>query len=77
MEYPCIVYKKYDVDSRFANNNLYSGTQRYQVTVIDRNPDSEIPAKILRLPMCIYDRFYVANNLNHDVMVLYYGGVSD
>lgn len=44
----------------------------YQVTVIDRNPDSLIPGKIASLPMCKFDRHYKAENLNHDVYNLYY-----
>src|SRR4051812_34274733 len=41
MQYPCIVYKRDDSQTDFADNRPYSRTKRYQVTVIDRNPDSE------------------------------------
>lgn len=45
---------------------------RYQVTVIYRNPDSEIPSKIALLPMCSHERHYTKENLNHDVFNLYF-----
>ena len=72
MVYPCIVYKRDDIRTDFADNQMYKHKKRYQVTVIDQNPDSDIPDKILELPMCRYDRFYTADNLNHDVYNLYF-----
>ena len=72
MEYPCIVYKRDKANTLFADNNPYRHLQRYMVTVIDRNPDSLIPNKVAALPMCLYDRFYPANNLNHDVYIMYF-----
>lgn len=72
MVYPCIVYRRDDIDTDFADNVPYSKRKRYQVTVIDRDPDSETPDKVLDLPTCIFDRFYTADNLNHDVFKLYF-----
>lgn len=72
MEYPCIVYRRDFKLTRFADDNPYMHKKRYQVTVIDRNPDSDIPDKISVLPMCTFDRFYVAENLNHDVFKLFF-----
>lgn len=72
MEYPCIVYKRDYELTRFADDNPYSHRKRYLVTVIDRDPDSVIPDKIAQLPMCVYDRFYTAENLNHDVFKLFF-----
>lgn len=72
MKYPCIVYRRNDHNSLFANNSLYRGNLRYQVTVIDRDPDSVVPRKIQELPMCSYNRFFVADGLNHDVFNLYF-----
>lgn len=72
MQYPCIVYQRDNADSKFADNSPYAYTQRYQVTLIDRTPDSDILAKIASLPLCRYDRGYAANNLNHDVFNLYF-----
>lgn len=75
MQYPCIVYQRDNAISEFADNAAYRYTQRYQVTIIDRDPDNTIRARVARLPMCIYNRYFAANNLNHDVFILYYGGL--
>ena len=71
MQYPCIVYRRMSARTDFAGNNPYRYDKRYQVTVIDRNPDSDIPDKVAGLPKCVFDRHFVANNLNHDVFNLY------
>lgn len=72
MEYPCIRYVRDDMDIRHANDKPYKHRKRYLVTVIDRNPDSSIPDSIAQLPLCSYDRFYTAENLNHDVFTLFF-----
>lgn len=72
MEYPAIVYQRDYADTKFAENAVYAHTQRYQVTVIDRNPDSDIRDKVAHLPMCLYSRFFAADGLNHDVFNLYF-----
>lgn len=72
MSYPCIVYRRTDIDTSFADDNPYICNKRYQVTVIDPNPDSLIPDKVVKLPKCSFDRHFTADNLNHDVYNLYY-----
>ena len=72
MKYPCIVYNRDRMDTIHANNKPYKHLKRYQVKVIDRNPDSTIPEKIADLPMCSFNRFYTADNLNHDVFTLFF-----
>ena len=72
MVYPCILYSLDNEDITHADNTLYSRTLRYQVTVIDRSPDSDIPAKIANLPLCAFQRFFVTDGLNHFVYNLYF-----
>lgn len=72
MQYPCIVYSRDTSDVEFAGNNPYRFTQRYQVTVIDKDPDSAIPGKVAALPMCLRNRYFSAANLHHDVFNLYF-----
>lgn len=72
MQYPCIVYKRDDVRTVHADDKPYHRRKRYQVTVIDRNPDSDIPDKVGALPLCTFDRFYTADQLNHDVFNLFF-----
>lgn len=73
MKYPCIRYSKAPPKLNRANNQIYKNTNRYELIVIDYDPDSEIPDRILKhFQMCSIDRFYVADNLNHTALTLYY-----
>jgi hypothetical protein len=72
MQYPCIVYKRDYAITTFSGNKPYDHRKRYLVTVIDRDPDSLIPDKVAKLPMCVFDRHYTADNLNHDVYKLFF-----
>jgi hypothetical protein len=73
MQYPCIVYNRDAIFARYADDFIYNHAIKYQVTAIDRNPGGEIALRALvSFPMCSYDRFYVADNLNHDVLTLYF-----
>jgi len=72
LNYPCIIYERNRVNTRHANDAPYLLKKRYQVIVIDRDPDSEIPDKVANLPLCSFDRFYTADNLNHDVYNLFF-----
>lgn len=73
MDYPCIRYNLAAIDSNYANNLIYTHRDGYDVTVIDRNPDSEIPNNILdTFKRCRFDRSYVADNLHHFVFRIYY-----
>jgi hypothetical protein len=70
--YPCIIYSRDSARTQFADDRPYSFEKRYSVMVIDRDPDSEIPDKVAALPKTIYDRFFTADNLNHDVFSVYF-----
>ena len=72
MQYPCIVYQRDSARTEFAGNLPYNYTQRYQLTLIARDPADETLAKIAALPMTSYNRFFVADDLNHDVFELYF-----
>lgn len=72
MEYPAIRYSKKDIDSEYADNIKYSNYNQYEIIVIDKRPDSDVIQKILELPLSSFDRHYVVNNLNHDVIILYF-----
>ena len=72
LQYPCIKYSRDSDTSVFANNGNYHHTNRYMVTVIDRDPDSALPEAVRTLPMCTFDRFYTADDLNHDVFNIFW-----
>lgn len=72
MKYPAIVYSRDDINNVFADNGVYQQAHMYQVTVIDSDPDSEIVHKVSKMPMCMYDRHFASDNLNHDVFTICY-----
>ena len=72
MNYPAIVYSKSDVSSRYANDSAYSIKHKYQIIVIDRDPDNIVIDKLMGLPYSSYDRHYTSDNLHHDVLTLYF-----
>jgi len=72
MEYPCIRYSKNDIESKHADNMKYHNINLYQIIVISKKPDHEVIQKILDLPLSSFDNHYISNNLNHDVINLYY-----
>lgn len=67
-----IVYQRDYENSLFADDAPYSSKRRYSVTYIDRNPDNTVIGKLASLPMSVFDRFFKANGLNHDVYKIYY-----
>ena len=72
MEYPAIRYSKSKIESRHADDMKYSNFTRYEIIVIDRRPDHDVIQKILSLPHSSYDRHYTSDNLNHDIITLYF-----
>lgn len=72
MQYPAIVYHLSDIKTRHASNLPYQQTDQYLVTVIDKDPDSEIKAKVQRLPLCSFERKFVVDKLNHFNFNLFY-----
>lgn len=71
MRYPAIKYSLNNINRNFANNGGYRNTPSYEVILIDEDPDSIYVEKILQIPYCRLDRFYVAENLNHWVFTIY------
>lgn len=72
MSYPAIVYSRSDIRNTHADNDVYLQDKAYRVTVIDKNPDSSIVDSVSKLPLCTFQQHYTADNLNHDVFLLYY-----
>lgn len=72
MQYPAIRYSLNDIENLHADNQVYSQRKSYSVTLIDWNPDNVYVDKLSELPMCSFDRHYVADNLNHYVFTLYF-----
>lgn len=72
MKYPAIVYSLDDIDDLKADNDRYVRNKSYQVTVIDKDPDSEIADRVSDLQYCSFERAYAADNLNHFVFRVFY-----
>jgi len=72
MQYPCIVYERDNASVKHADDMPYNHVQRYQVTLIDQNPDSEVFEKLKALPLCAFSRHFATSGLNHDVFVIYH-----
>lgn len=70
MAYPCIVYSTGGVNTRFADNKLYSGHVEYSVTVIERQPNL-LWTKLIgteKYPYSKYVTDFVSDNLYHTVI---------
>lgn len=72
MKYPAIRYSRNDIQNTFADDTVYSQSYVYEITLIDKNPDSEYVAALSQLPTCRYNRHYVSDNLNHDVFLVHF-----
>lgn len=72
MKYPAIVYSRDRINNTFANDAVYLQSYDYMITVIDRDPDSEIIERVSKIPSCRYVRHYTSDNLNHDVFTIIY-----
>ena len=58
LKYPCAIYRLSSEDVAYASNIRYKRHKVYEVIVVDRNPDTE-------LPYCGFSRSYQADGLNH------------
>lgn len=75
LKYPCIIYRFSSYNNEFADNRIYSSNKVYSITIIDQDPDSELPDKLREeLPYCRFDRSYEYDNLNHFVFTLNFKG---
>lgn len=72
MVYPAIVYERDYRYTEFADNIPHCFWWRYQVTVIDKNPDSPTLDKVGALPMSHFVRHFAIDNLNHDIFDVYF-----
>ena len=72
LEYPCIVYHRNKGDTRFANNKPYNFHVRYNMVLMDTDPDSEYLEQLVSLPECEYTNHYTTDGVCHDAFNIYY-----
>lgn len=72
IKYPAIVYSLDNMYINSANDRTYRLEKRYQITVIDENPDSQIPDRIAYLPKTSFKTAFRKDRLNHTVFTTYF-----
>lgn len=72
MTYPCIIYKRSVGNTAHADNSPYIFKLNYQITILDKDPDSKLIKPVAMIPGCRYDRHYKADKINHDVFDIYF-----
>ena len=70
IKYPAIIYSLDNYDTKSANNKKYSVQKEYGVTSITKDPDSDIPDKLVMVPTSSFDRSYVSDGLYHSVFTI-------
>ena len=72
INYPCIVYNRSTDYINRANDKLYMKEKMYRVTVMDRNPDSDIADRLQELPWAVIISRDVIDNIYHTTLNIYY-----
>lgn len=72
MKYPCILYKQNDEDVVHGDNVPYRRVKRWEITIIDQDPDSVIPDVIASLSMSSWNKAFRTENLNHTVYNMFF-----
>lgn len=73
LSYPCIIYSKSSINSFNADNKNYILNTSYQITYIYRDPDDTFSKELLNYFSKIsFERHFCLNNLNHDILKLYF-----
>lgn len=72
MNYDAIRYKLSKIDARNANNKKYTSIRCYEAILISRKPDPEALDKLLTLSYANLGTPYVADNLHHYPITIYY-----
>ena len=72
MRYPSIVYNLSDIENKHADDGVYSFTNQYQITLIDRNPETDVVYKINQIQTANFIRSYSSDNLNHWVFEIFF-----
>lgn len=72
MTYPCIRYSRTGERVKFASNGRHVVCDRYDILVIDRDPDSVIVEALRNFQYCTFERMYAADGLFHFQFNLFY-----
>lgn len=73
MVYPCIVYNKESKFKNYGNDSPYINKQEYQITLIEKTPESNIADNIEKhFQYCKINQYYTFDNLCHVKLSLFY-----
>ena len=72
LRYPCLIYSLDDRDVEYADDMGYVMNKRYSLQYITKDPDDPVSDELALLPMCRFDRRFVADKLYHDNYSIYY-----
>lgn len=73
LKFPCIIYHKTGTHRVYSDNMLYLKKQKYQLTVVDEDPDSVIADDIVdAFEYCYITNYYNKDGLNHTTLTLNY-----
>lgn len=72
LQYPCIVFERAPAYRAHADNSIYRSMHRYQVTIMDRKPDSPAVDTLVARSYCSPTASFVSDGLHHDVFDLYH-----
>lgn len=75
MKYPCVRYKRSNIDVVFADNKAYLGHNRYEIIVIFKDADDDLPGKFLYNDEGLVlnvERTYIADGLHHYVFTTHF-----
>jgi len=70
LSYPCVVYEFSRTSAAHADNLAYKQNDEYQVTVMYRDPDSDLPMKFMGIRGIRMDRTFRADNVYNTVFNL-------
>lgn len=75
MKYPCIRYRRSNIDVIHADNKPYLGRNRYEVIVIFEDADDDLPERVLFNKEELtfgFERNYVSDGLYHYVFTTHF-----
>ena len=77
LEYPCIIYRRKGIHQRHADDIRYHMHTSYQLTIIDKRIESPVVDALLENQYCTYNNEFVSENMNHTIMTLNSGGITN
>lgn len=72
LKYPCIIYELDDIEKLNASDIGYKIDHRYSITYITKDPVDNVIDELVKLQMCVFERYFVSDNLHHYNYTIYY-----